>query len=320
MVSNAFITMYAKCGSIEDSCQMFNGMNGRDSVSWTAMVSAYIHGLGKTALMLFEELKREGFALDEITILAPLQAFSYTGLWEDVLCLFNEMESNYGIRPVIEHFACMVELLGRAGPLPKAMNFLNNSLFPVSPLRWRSLVNVKLQRDMDFGMLASRNLLDLSPEQAGSYVLVSNMCAGSGMLDEIGKVRTAMNDLKLSKVAGPLPKAMNFLNSLFPDSPLLWRLLVNVKLQRDLDFGMLASRNLLDLSPEEAGSYVLVSNMCAGSGMLDEIGKVRTAMNDLKLSQVAGCNWIEIDNKVHCFAESGKDHPESREIYAKLDN
>ena len=58
-VSNALITMYAKCGSIEDACQMFNGMNGHDSVSWNAMVSAYIHGLGKKALMLFEEMEKD---------------------------------------------------------------------------------------------------------------------------------------------------------------------------------------------------------------------------------------------------------------------
>ncbi|XVF07249.1 hypothetical protein REPUB_Repub06bG0122300 [Reevesia pubescens] len=234
-VSNALITMYAKCGSVGDACQMFNGMNGHDSVSWNAMVSAYsIHGQGKKALLLFEEMKRKGFAPDEITILALLQACSYTGLWEDGLCLFNEMESNYGIRPVIEHFACMVDLLGRAGLLPKAMDFINNSPFPESPLLWRTLVNVS-------------------------------------------------------------------------------------KLQGDLHFGMLASKNLLELSPEEAGSYILVSNMYAGFGMLDEAAKVRTAMNDLKLSKVAGRSWIEIDNKVHCFVASGKDHPESREIYAKLD-
>ncbi|XWS66366.1 hypothetical protein CRYUN_Cryun05aG0193200 [Craigia yunnanensis] len=235
MVSNALITMYAKCGSIEDACQMFNGMNGHDSISWNAMVSAYsIHGQGKMALLLFEEMKGEGFAPDEITILAILQACSYTGLWQDGLCLFNEMESNYGIRPVIEHFACMVDLLGKAGHLPEAMNFINNSPFPDSPLLWRTLVSV-------------------------------------------------------------------------------------CKLQGDSDFGMLASKKLLDLSPEEAGSYILVSNTYAGLGMLDEAAKVRTTMNDLKLSKVAGCSWIEIDNKVHCFVASGKDHPESREIYAKLD-
>lgn len=234
-VSNALITMYAKCGSIEDACQMFDGMKSHDSVSWNAMVSAYsIHGQGKMALLLFEEMKRECFAPDEITILAILQACCYTGLWQDGLCIFNEMESNYGIRPVIEHFTCMVDLLGRAGRLAEAMNFINNSPFPDSPLLWRTLVSV-------------------------------------------------------------------------------------CKLQGDLDFAMLASKKLLDLSPEEAGSYILVSNTYAGSGLLDEAAKVRTTMNDLKLSKVAGCSWIEINNKLHCFVASGKDHPESREIYAKLD-
>ncbi|GMJ11990.1 hypothetical protein like AT2G27610 [Hibiscus trionum] len=234
-VSNALITMYAKCGSIEDACQIFDGMNRRDSVSWNAMVSAYsIHGHGKMALQLFEEMKQGGVAVDEITILAVLQACCYTGLWQDGICIFNEMESNHRITPLVEHFACTVDLLGRAGRISEAMNLINSSPFQDSPLLWRTLVNVS-------------------------------------------------------------------------------------KLQRDLDSAVLASKILLNLSPEEAGSYILVSNTYAGSGMLDEAAKVRTTMNELKLSKAAGCSWIEVDNKVHCFVASDKDHPESREIYAKLD-
>ncbi|PPD90597.1 hypothetical protein GOBAR_DD12462 [Gossypium barbadense] len=234
MVSNALITMYAKCGSIKGACQTFDGMHCRDSVSWNAMVSAYsIHGQGKAALRLFKEIKGEGFAVDEFTVLAILQACCYTGLWHDGIRIFNEMESSYKINPLIEHYACMVDLLGRAGCLSEAMNLISNSRFRDSPLLWRTLVNV-------------------------------------------------------------------------------------CKLQGDIDFAMLASKNLLDLSPEEAGSYILVSNTYAGSGMLDEALKVRTAMNDLKLSKQAGCSWIEIDNKVHCFVASDKDHPESSDIYAKI--
>ncbi|KAK8531853.1 hypothetical protein V6N13_131211 [Hibiscus sabdariffa] len=234
-VSNALITMYAKCGSIEDACQIFDGMNRHDSVSWNAMVSAYsIHGQGKMALQLFEKMKRGGVAVDEITILAVLQACCYTGLWQDGLCIFNEMELNYGITPLVEHFACTVDLLGRAGRLSDATNLINSSPFQDSPLLWRTLVNAS-------------------------------------------------------------------------------------KLQGDLDYAVLASEILLNLSPEEAGSYILVSNTYAGSRMLDEAAKVRTTMNEMKLSKKAGCSCIEIDNKVHCFVASDKDHTESGEIYAKLD-
>lgn len=234
-VGNAVITMYAKCGSIGDACQLFYSMNYLDSISWNAVISAYaLHGQGRKALILFEEMKKEEFVPDEITILSVLQACSYSGLLEEGFCLFNDMESKYGIKPEIEHFACMVDLLGRAGYLSEAMSFINRSPFSGSPLLWRTLVHV-------------------------------------------------------------------------------------CKLHGDLNFGQIASKHLLDLAPEEAGSYILVSNLYAGGGMLNEAARVRTVMNDLKVSKEAGSSWIEIDNKVHQFVASDKDHPESKEIYAKLD-
>ncbi|XP_015898984.2 pentatricopeptide repeat-containing protein At2g33680 [Ziziphus jujuba] len=233
-VSNAVITMYAKCGSIEEAYQMFKDMNSHDSVSWNAIISAFaLHGRGKETLSLFEDMKEEGFGPDEFTTLAILQACTYSRLWENGLCLFHEMETKYGIRPVIEHFACVVDLLGRAGQFSESIDFINKSPFQ--------------------------------------------------------------------------------------DSPLLWRILVNTcKLHGELDFGKLASTRLLDLEPKEAGSYILVSNMYAVGGMLNEAANVRTLMNDLKVSKEAGCSWIEIDDKVHYFVASDVDHPKSTEIYANL--
>lgn len=235
IVGNALITMYAKCGSIDRAYQIFKGICDCNLVSWNAMLSAYaLHGLGKRALLLFEEMKREGFAPDDISILGILQACIYSGLWEDGIRLFIEIEPIYGLKPILEHFVCMVNLLGRAGCLSEAMNFINRSPFSDLPLLWRTLVSVS-------------------------------------------------------------------------------------KLMANSKFSMLASKCLLDLEPKDAGSYILVSNMYAAQGMLGEAAKVRTTMNDLKLSKEAGCSWIEIDNKLHHFVASGKDHPESEEIYAKLD-
>ncbi|KAI4300773.1 hypothetical protein L6164_034109 [Bauhinia variegata] len=234
-VCNAIITMYAKCGSIQDAHQIFSSMNGHDCVTWNAIISAYaLHGEGKKALCLFEVMKEEGFAPDEITVLAVLQACSYSGLWESGLRLFIDMEPKYGIRPVIEHFACVVDLLGRARKLYKAMNIINKSPFPNSPLLWRTLVHA-------------------------------------------------------------------------------------CKLCGNLQLGTAASKKLLELAPNEASAYILVSNMYAGGGMPEEAAKVRTAMNDLKLIKETGSSWIQIDNKVHYFVASDKDHPEIREIYANLD-
>ncbi|KAF8398382.1 hypothetical protein HHK36_017309 [Tetracentron sinense] len=234
-VGNAVITMYAKCGSIEHACRMFTGMVSHDSVSWNAMISGYaLHGRGKEALLRFEEMRKEGFLPDKITMLAALQACSYSGLCEEGFRLFNDMEPRYGIKPVIEHHACMVDLLGRAGHSSDAVDFIKCSQFAASPLLWRTLVNIcKLQGDMNFGILASKYLLNLAPDQASSYILVSNMYAGGGMLKAAAEVRTVMNDLKVSKEAG--------------------------------------------------------------------------------------CSWIEIENQVHRFVASDRDHPAYTEIYAKIE-
>ncbi|XP_052173278.1 pentatricopeptide repeat-containing protein At2g33680-like [Diospyros lotus] len=234
-VSNAIITMYAKCGSISDACQMFMGMKKLDLISWNAIIFAHaIHGQGKEALSLFNDMVIEGFSPDKITVLAVLQACCYSGFWNYGLCLFNELELKYGIRPALEHFACLVNLLGRAGLFVEAKDLINRSPFSDSPLLWRTLVHV-------------------------------------------------------CKIGG------------------------------NLDFGKMASNCLLNLAPKEAGSYILVSNMYAGEGMFDEAARVRTEMNDLKIRKEAGCSWIEIDNKTHLFVASSRNHPESRDIYEKLD-
>ncbi|CAN6719230.1 unnamed protein product [Malus baccata var. baccata] len=228
-VANAVITMYAKCGSIEEAYQMFNDMNSHDSVSWNAIISVHaLHGEGNKVLSLFKSMKEVGFAPDEITLLATLQACSYAGLWETGLSLFNEMEPKYGTKSGIEHFACTVDLLSRSGNFSEAIDFINKSPFPDSPLLWRTLVNV------------------------------------------------------------------------------------------NLNYGMLASKRLLDLQPEEAGSYILVSNMYARGGVFDEAAKVRTLMNDLRMNKEAGCSWIEVGNRFHYFVASDMDHPKSTEIYAEL--
>ncbi|WVY96585.1 hypothetical protein V8G54_028736 [Vigna mungo] len=233
-VGNAVITMYAKCGTVQDAYQIFSSLN-RDCVTWNAIISAYaLHGEGNNVLLLFEEMKEQGFAPDGITILSVLQACSYSGLWETGLYLFNEIQSKYGITPVIEHYSCVIDLLGRARNLPKAIDIINRSPFPDSVLLWRTFVNA-------------------------------------------------------------------------------------CKLCGDLQLGIWASRKLLDLAPHDASSYILISNMYAEGGMFEEAAKVRTAMNDLKLTKETGSSWIEIDNEVHYFIASDKEHPQSREIYASLD-
>lgn len=165
-VGNAIITMYAKCGSINDACRMFSGMASRDLVTWNAIIPACaLHGDGKKALSFFEDMERNGYVPDEITLLSVLQACSCLGLYEDGFRLYNAIDRRYGIEVGIEHQVCMVNLLGRAGKLSEAMEFIKGSTFAASPRLWRTLVGAcKLHGDLNFGRLASENLLNLAPD------------------------------------------------------------------------------------------------------------------------------------------------------------
>ncbi|KAK6945311.1 Pentatricopeptide repeat [Dillenia turbinata] len=115
-VANAVITMHAKYGSIDDAYLTFKSINEHDSICWNAMVSAYApYGQAGRAFLIFEEMPREGFTPDKIAILCALQGCCYSGVWEDGICLFNETEPKYGVSTLLEHFACVVDLLGQAG-------------------------------------------------------------------------------------------------------------------------------------------------------------------------------------------------------------
>ncbi|KAK1281620.1 Pentatricopeptide repeat-containing protein [Acorus calamus] len=203
-VGNALITMYAKCGSIEQARQIFIGMERRDSVTYNAMISGYaLHGRGKDALTLLRRMETDGLRPDEVSLVAALQACAYSGLFEDGFLLFSDMKKRCLIEPGIEHENCMVDLLCRSGRLMEAMDFAEESRFRDSSLLWRTLVNgCRLRRNMKIGRIASERLISLAPGEAASYILTSNMYSMGGMSEEAAKARTMMTDRELKKETG----------------------------------------------------------------------------------------------------------------------
>ncbi|XP_034689707.1 pentatricopeptide repeat-containing protein At3g49740 isoform X2 [Vitis riparia] len=127
-LGNALITMYAKCGDLDWSLRIFNVMNGRDIVSWNAMISAYAqHGKGKEAVHFFKAMQDSGGVKpDQATFTAVLSACSHAGLVDDGTRIFNSMVNDYGFEPGADHLSCIVDLLGRAGYLEEAERLINS--------------------------------------------------------------------------------------------------------------------------------------------------------------------------------------------------
>jgi pentatricopeptide repeat protein len=203
-VVNSLIDMYAKSGNINNARDIFDKMSERDVVSWNAMIAGYgMHGLGEEALTLFHKMQHEGMKPDHITFVGILSACSHAGLVDEGWEYFHGMIHDYNIKPKVEHYACMVDLLGRAGHLDDAYEFVKKMPLEPDATLWGALLGAcRVHCKVELGEHVAECLLELKPKNAGYYILLSNIYASAGRWDAIAKVRTMMKDRGLKKKPG----------------------------------------------------------------------------------------------------------------------
>ncbi|KAK9130336.1 hypothetical protein Sjap_010823 [Stephania japonica] len=180
-VSTALIDMYAKCGSIKEAQILFDTMPEKNVVSWNAMISGYgLHGLGHEALRLFDEMSKAGVSPNGVTFLAALHACSHAGLVREGEKIFQLM-SDYGITRGPEHYACLVDLFGRAGRLEEALEFIKGMPVEPGPAEWGALLGAcMVHKNKTLAQIASDNLFKLDSESVGYHVLLSNIHSSDG--------------------------------------------------------------------------------------------------------------------------------------------
>ncbi|KAK5826653.1 pentatricopeptide repeat-containing protein At1g11290, chloroplastic [Gossypium arboreum] len=234
-VMTALVDMYAKCGAIHTARKLFDRMNERHVTTWNAMIDGYgTHGLGKAGLELFNEMQKGVVKPNDVTFLSVLSACSHAGMVEEGLSYFTSMKRDYGIEPGMDHYGAMVDLLGRAGRLNEAWNFIRK--MPIEPG-----INV--------------------------YGAMLGAC----------------------------------------------------KIHKNVELGEKAANKLFALNPDEGGYHVLLANIYATASMWGEVAKVRTTMKKKGLQKTPGCSVVELRNEVHSFYSGTTNHPQSKKIYAYLE-
>lgn len=199
------------------------------------MITGYgMHGHGEDAIVLFKKMEEAGMKPDYITFVGVLSACSHAGLLDEGWRYFDYMRRDHCIPARVEHYTCMVHLLGRTGHLEEAHSLIKN--MPLEP---------------DAGVLGA----------------------------------------------------------------LLFACWVHV----NVDLGERVSEWLLELEPDNAGNYVMLSNIYAAAGQWNDVAKVRTMLKGRGMKKSIGCSWIEIKNKVHAFVVADRSHPQSSEIYGLLE-
>ncbi|XP_071701082.1 putative pentatricopeptide repeat-containing protein At5g09950 [Rutidosis leptorrhynchoides] len=237
VVGSALVDMYSKCGRIDYASRFFTLMPLKNVYTWNSMISGYArHGYGEESLKIFEKMKVEGQNPDHVTFVGVLSACSHMGLVDQGFEHFNSMSKVYGLNPKMEHFSCMVDILGRAGQVDKMEDFVNKMPMEPNVLIWRTVLGACCK-------------------------------AGGEQATYLGK----------------------------------W-----------------AGSKLLELDPNNAVNYVLLSNMYAIRGKWEDMKKTRFWMKQAAVKKEAGCSWVTMKDGVHVFVASDKSHPDTDAIYKKL--
>ncbi|TYI52935.1 hypothetical protein E1A91_D12G283700v1 [Gossypium mustelinum] len=180
-ICNALISMYARCGHIEAAFQVFNEM----------------------ALEIFHEMLKAGIRPNEITYIAVLSACSHAGLVSEGWEIFKSMHKEHEIAPRMEHYACMVDLLGRSGLLREAIEFINKMPCTPDALVWRTFLGAcRVHHDKELGEHSARMILQQDPHDTAAHILLSNLYASSGQWEDVARIRKNMKERNLIKEAG----------------------------------------------------------------------------------------------------------------------
>ncbi|GJN16967.1 hypothetical protein PR202_gb03999 [Eleusine coracana subsp. coracana] len=205
-VGNSLVSMYAKTGSLRDARAVFDAAAParRCTVTWTALIVGYAqNGRGRRALRAYDEMLRAGLRPDYVTFIGVLFACSHAGLVDAGRAHFRSMSADYGVEPGPDHYACMVDLLGRAGRLEEAMDLLSSSATELDATVWKAvLAACRVHRNAELAERAAEVVWRLDPADAVPYVMLSNLYSRARRWADVARVRSLMKARGVAKEPG----------------------------------------------------------------------------------------------------------------------
>ncbi|MQL75117.1 hypothetical protein Taro_007490 [Colocasia esculenta] len=203
-LGTALVVALARCGWIKLAKRMFDEMPERNLITWTAMIHGLAaHGRGPESLEMFHRMVLDGFKPDHVAFIGALTACSRGGLLEEGIRLFESMERDHGVAPQMEHYGCMVDLMGRAGLLAEAYEFVKRMPGEPGPVVWRTLLGACVSHGyVELAEQVKEKISELEPGHDGDYVLLSNVYGGIGRWGEKEGVRSEMRGRRVGKTPG----------------------------------------------------------------------------------------------------------------------
>ncbi|KAK9937001.1 hypothetical protein M0R45_013820 [Rubus argutus] len=203
-VGSALIGMYCKCGDVDGARNFFDMMPSKSTVSWNEMIHGYAqNGRGDEAVLLYWDMIASAERPDGITFVAVLTACSHSGLVDAGIKIFNSMDQEHGVEPVLDHYTCIIDSLGRAGRFQEAEVLLDEMPYKDDPVIWEILLSsCRVHANVSLAKRAADELIRLDPQNSAPYVLLANIYSSLGRWDEARAVRDLMSDKQVIKDPG----------------------------------------------------------------------------------------------------------------------
>ncbi|XP_059069471.1 putative pentatricopeptide repeat-containing protein At1g68930 [Cryptomeria japonica] len=336
IVGNALVDMYAKCGSMNKAQELFDRMPQRDVVSWTVMIGGYAqNGFVEKALETFKQMKLAGVKPNSTTFASILPACGIMGALEQGMDIHQSIKDR-GLLSDIVVATVLVDMYAKCGNIDKA-----RELFDVMPQRdvisWIAMIAGYAQNGFVEKALEIFNQMQVAGVKPNSTTFACVLCACShaGLVEQGCTYFNHMSNsycitptidhyvcmVDLVARAGYLEDTLKFIIKM-PVKPMVvvWMSFLGAcRSHMNIGLGVFIAMLLFDLDPKKAATYVLLSNIYAEAGRWDEVQMVRRLMKDRGIKKIPGCSWIEDQQMVHTFCAGDRSHPQTHEIYAKLE-
>ncbi|KAJ7956170.1 Pentatricopeptide repeat [Quillaja saponaria] len=203
-LGTALIDFYSKCGSVESSMEVFRKMPVKNVFSWTAIIQGLAsNGKGERALEFFRLMRENNIEPNDVTFIGILSACSHAGLVDQGRTCFLSMSKDFGIERRIEHYGCMVDILGRAGLIEEAFQLIRNMPIKPNAVVWRTLLaSCRAHKNVAIGEESFKQITELEPAHSGDYILLSYVYASVGRSQDALRVRYQMREIGIKKAPG----------------------------------------------------------------------------------------------------------------------
>ncbi|XP_057445287.1 pentatricopeptide repeat-containing protein At2g13600-like [Lotus japonicus] len=332
----AMITAFSQNGDIDRAREYFNAMPERNVITWNSMLSTYVqHGFSEEGLKLYLLMRSTGVNPDWITFATSIRACADLAIIKLGIQVVSHT-IKFGLSSDVSVANSIITLYSRCGLIGEAQKVFD-SIHARNLISWNAMMAAFAQNGLGRKVIETfEDMLKTGcrPDHI-SYVAVLSGCSHMGLVAEGKHYFASMTDVfdisptsehfacmvHLLGRAGLLEQAKNLIDGMpfMPNATVWGALLGACRIHHDSRLAETSVKKLMELNVEDSGGYVLLANIYAGSGELENVADMRKLMKEKGIRKSPGCSWIEVDNRVHVFTVEDTSHPQIKEIYAKLE-